>query len=552
MKHAPKAGLKNAAKTMQGHGRNGDSVLAHINPGEAAHLKRMGGAGTRNPKTGLLEFGGYEGEGTDMGGGYEGGGNEVGESVSGSAASHESQTYTGDGGIANTAGYAQRQGVGGLAADGYTRNSFGQFMDSTAARTVAGLAGGVGQLAYAAGRVLDANTMAGWGHPDQPGGAPGGASDANANAPGGSNDNRTDQGGGGAGALGVAAGAGAGAGTASGPPAYTWDPVMRQYTDTRTGQLTGMGTPQPLYSKNPVGRNAWVAQGAAQQQPAAQAGLGAAQQQQQQTRPLDTATRDSIIAQARALGQQQGISPEQALYNYAQTQGLSNTQIDTMMGFGAGATDSWLRSQQRTSQPAAPAAGATGGGYNDVNGTVVLGADGRAVWQDHGASTGSAVKPLDAATRKAAIDQAVILGKQQGISPEQALYNYGKAQGLSNTEIDTVMGFSTGSADSWERSQQRTSHPVNNTPAQQPTNQQPTFQQNNLGMGTPQLQQYQKNPYLDEMAQGITSQMNDNWSRNIAPGIRSGAMNVGGFGGSRQGVVESNALNDMNRSLGKT
>ena len=230
-------------------------------------------------------------------------------------------------------------------------------------------------------------------------------------------------------------------------------------------------------------------------------------------KPLDAATRSAVIEQAVALGKQQGISPEQALYNYAQTQGLSNAELDTVMGFSPGSAASHERAQQPAAQ--------------------------------------SAVKPLDAATRKAAIDQAVILGKQQGISPEQALYNYAKAQGLSNAQIDTVMGFSTGSADSWERSQQRTSHPVNNTPAQQPTNQQPTFQQNNLGMGTPQLAPYQKNPYLDEMAQGITSQMNDNWSRNIAPGIRSGAMAAGGFGGSRQGVVESNALNDMNRSLGQ-
>lgn len=65
------------------------------------------------------------------------------------------------------------------------------------------------------------------------------------------------------------------------------------------------------------------------------------------------------------------------------------------------------------------------------------------------------------------------------------------------------------------------------------------------------MQGYERNPYLDEMARGITSQMNENWSRNIAPTIRSGAMAAGGFGGSRQGVVEANALNDMNRSLGQ-
>jgi hypothetical protein len=38
-------------------GRNGDTILAHINPLEAAMLKKAGGSGTINPKTGLPEFG---------------------------------------------------------------------------------------------------------------------------------------------------------------------------------------------------------------------------------------------------------------------------------------------------------------------------------------------------------------------------------------------------------------------------------------------------------------------------------------------------------------
>jgi len=38
------------------YGRGGDTELAHINPQEAEMLKRMGGAGTVNPQTGLREF----------------------------------------------------------------------------------------------------------------------------------------------------------------------------------------------------------------------------------------------------------------------------------------------------------------------------------------------------------------------------------------------------------------------------------------------------------------------------------------------------------------
>lgn len=44
------------AKQMAKKGRFGDSILAHINPKEAALLKARGGSGTINPMTGALEF----------------------------------------------------------------------------------------------------------------------------------------------------------------------------------------------------------------------------------------------------------------------------------------------------------------------------------------------------------------------------------------------------------------------------------------------------------------------------------------------------------------
>ena len=44
------------AEKLQSLGRGGDTVLAHINPREAAMLKARGGRGSRNPETGLLEF----------------------------------------------------------------------------------------------------------------------------------------------------------------------------------------------------------------------------------------------------------------------------------------------------------------------------------------------------------------------------------------------------------------------------------------------------------------------------------------------------------------
>lgn len=68
------AGIKGLAQNIQSMGRNGDSILAHIMPEEAAMLKRMGGSGTVNPKTGLLEFFGF----SDFGGGMVSEGGSMG------------------------------------------------------------------------------------------------------------------------------------------------------------------------------------------------------------------------------------------------------------------------------------------------------------------------------------------------------------------------------------------------------------------------------------------------------------------------------------------
>jgi hypothetical protein len=48
--------LKKSAEELRSKGRGGDTILAHINPQEAAILKMMGGSGTKNPDTGLPEF----------------------------------------------------------------------------------------------------------------------------------------------------------------------------------------------------------------------------------------------------------------------------------------------------------------------------------------------------------------------------------------------------------------------------------------------------------------------------------------------------------------
>lgn len=45
-----------AMEMLRSAGRNGDTELAHVNPREKAILKAMGGAGSKNPRTGLREY----------------------------------------------------------------------------------------------------------------------------------------------------------------------------------------------------------------------------------------------------------------------------------------------------------------------------------------------------------------------------------------------------------------------------------------------------------------------------------------------------------------
>lgn len=57
------------------------------------------------------------------------------------------------------------------------------------------------------------------------------------------------------------------------------------------------------------------------------------------------------------------------------------------------------------------------------------------------------------------------------------------------------------------------------------------------------------NPYLSEISGNIGRTASDNYLRNIAPQISGGAQLAGQFGGSRHGVVEANALRDLNRGV---
>lgn len=55
-----------------------------------------------------------------------------------------------------------------------------------------------------------------------------------------------------------------------------------------------------------------------------------------------------------------------------------------------------------------------------------------------------------------------------------------------------------------------------------------------------------QNPYLYQMGDALVQQNTQNFNRNVMPRIGSAAMATNGYGGSRQGVVEANAISDLN------
>lgn len=59
-----------------------------------------------------------------------------------------------------------------------------------------------------------------------------------------------------------------------------------------------------------------------------------------------------------------------------------------------------------------------------------------------------------------------------------------------------------------------------------------------------------QNPYSQTLSDMLASTMTNNWQRRIAPQLASQAVAAGGFGGSRQGVLEANSANDLNLGIG--
>jgi hypothetical protein len=100
-------------------GQNGDSMVAHINPQEAALLKALGGSGTINPRTGLRQFDGPGDGPGDDGDGPPGGDPSDGDTGTDPDANDDSGQGTADGvgsdgssvGMDNPPGFANDFGL---------------------------------------------------------------------------------------------------------------------------------------------------------------------------------------------------------------------------------------------------------------------------------------------------------------------------------------------------------------------------------------------------------------------------------------------------------
>lgn len=145
-------GIHALAQHLQAQGRGRDTILAHIMPEEAAMLKRMGGSGTVNPRTGLLEF---QNPGDIAGGGFGSGNIGGGSSPS-----------TGGGGAANPgdiAGGGFGSGnIGGGSSTGGGGGGGGMLGGPNAGGNAGGMQTGGGGGSLAAGRAADIASVPGY------------------------------------------------------------------------------------------------------------------------------------------------------------------------------------------------------------------------------------------------------------------------------------------------------------------------------------------------------------------------------------------------------
>lgn len=180
-------------------------------------------------------------------------------------------------------------------------------------------------------------------------------------------------------------------------------------------------------------------------------------------------------------------------------------------------------------------------------------------------ASGSARAPLNAEERATVVAEADKRAAANGTTPEQELYKYAQTEGLSNANVDSLMGFGEGTTRNWLTQQQKTKDtslaqaapaaqaaaaPAATSQGYAATNTDLSGQFNSMGGSNPNAANAQllsgqvNNQYLDAQANNIQTRLNRNLQENIMPGIGQGATGAGQYGSSRHGIAEGKAIAD--------
>lgn len=261
-----------------------------------------------------------------------------------------------------------------------------------------------------------------------------------------------------------------------------------------------------------------------------------------------------VEANKRALASNGASDVTAELRKMAQGAGMDLADAERQMGYQPGVLTGGSAQPAQQANLGMGGQNATLAGYNPATqGTI------------YDSPQQSTVTPLSAADRDSWIGRFDSQAKAQGKSVGQVMYEYAKQNNLSNADVDKYMGYNSGTAQSWV--DQNIGSGGGGVAAGGGAGGSSNLGMgggggsSNLGLGTITNGGNQSggvnpnypgvnnaNPYLTGMGRDIGNQLADTWNRQILPGTRSSAIAAGGFGGSRQGVVEANALNDLGKN----
>jgi hypothetical protein len=162
-----------------------------------------------------------------------------------------------------------------------------------------------------------------------------------------------------------------------------------------------------------------------------------------------------LVAQANDISAKQGISPEQALYNYAKSQGIDDAGVDVMMGFPPGTTAKWAAVSGKPLQ-------GSGTTWNVDPGTMtvqeriksIIGENGGLIQQARSGAMQqmNARGLINSSMAQGAADDAVYRAAMPIAQADAAMYgkaaseNAGNATSIANTNTGASTSLSTNAA----------------------------------------------------------------------------------------------------------